>query len=344
MENKPTEDKGSAAKKVTVTKPVVKTAAKPVTKPVVDKKVKAAKEEKKGGNRMIFIVLIALLGLGNAAFGWLWFQERGRANTEVIIKEEVIVERDNVKEDLLDIQDAYATLQTNDKAMQLELDTKRVQIDSLLELAEEHQNDKAMISRLRREARSLRKIMKHYIVEIDSLNTLNKTIVAERDKMFAALSSEKSRSTQLDKDKNELLSTVAKAGSLQATSPKATGVKFKSGGNKESATSKAARVERIKVSFVLAENHIAKKGERAIYIRIVSPDGKEITKSPDEANMFEYGKSKGYFAKRKFVKYKNKSMAVDIYCGSPTGFIPGKYMIDIASEGMIIGQAKITLK
>lgn len=331
MESKPTESKDSSAPKTKVTKP---TAAA----------TKTVKKEEKSNSKSIFIVLIALLALGNGAFGWLWFKERGRANTEVTIKEEVIVERDNVKEDLLEIQDAYAVLQTNDKAMQLELDTKRVEIDSLLTLAEEHKNDKAMISSLRRQARSLRKIMKHYIVEIDSLNTLNKTITADRDRIYNDLNTEKSKTNQLNKDKSSLESTVALASALQATAPKANGVKYKSGGSKESYTSKASRVERIKVSFVLGENSIAKKGERAIYVRIVSPDGKEITKSPDDANMFTYGDSKGYFAKSKYVKYSNTTLPVSIYCGSPTGFIPGKYLIDIACENRIIGQTSIVLK
>jgi hypothetical protein len=49
----------------------------------------------------------------------------GRANTEVVVKEQVIVERDDIKGDLLQLQDEYSTLQTNDVALQKELEEKQ---------------------------------------------------------------------------------------------------------------------------------------------------------------------------------------------------------------------------
>ncbi len=316
------------------------------TKPKEEKisTAKNPKEEKKSDKKLVFIVLIALLALGNGAFAWLWLQERGRANTEVIVKEQVIIERDNVKAELLDLQDQYATLQTNDKTIQADLDAKRVEIAGLLEEAELHKNDAGIIAKLRNETASLRKIMKHYIIEIDSLNTLNKTIIAEKDKVSEDLNSEKGKSSQLSKDKSALQNTVNLASVLKATGTKAEGVKFKSGGKKESETNKASRVEKIKVSFVLSENKIAKAETKPVYVRIVSPDGKEITKSPDDANMFSYNGSKGYFAEKKEINYKNTQLGVDIFCGSPNGFIPGKYLIDIACDDVIIGQTSITLK
>ena len=127
-------------------------------------------EEKKSNNKL-FLVLLALLLIGNGIFFWLWLQERGRANTVVVEKQNVVVERDNVKADLLDLQKQYATLQTSDKGLQEDLDAKRTQIADLIEQAEKHKNDSYIISKLQKETETLRKIMKHFVVEIDSLNT-----------------------------------------------------------------------------------------------------------------------------------------------------------------------------
>lgn len=300
-------------------------------------------EEKKSGNRVLLILLLLLLG-GNGVFGWLWWQERGRANSEVIVKEQIIIERDNVKNDLLALQEEYATLQTSDKAVQTELEEKRAQIADLLEQAEKHKDDAYIISRLRKETETLRKIMKHYVVEIDSLNTLNKTIIAEKDKVNADLNIEKDKTTQLSKDKEQLQSTVNLGSLLKAENPTVKGVKFKSGGKKEIETTKASRVERIKVSFVLGENKIAKKGTKPVYVRIVTPDGKEICKSPDEGNMFKFNGSRGYFAGKQDVNYKNEEVSVDVFCANPNPFIPGKYLIDISCDDVIIGQTSIILK
>lgn len=299
--------------------------------------------EKKGNNKILLILLILLL-LGNGTFAWLWWQEKNRANVTVVEKEQVIVERDNVKSDLLALQQEYSGLQTNDKALQAELDQKRAQIADLLEQADKHKNDAYIISQLRKETETLRKIMKHYVVEIDSLNTMNQTILAEKDKVNADLNAEKEKTSQLNKDKDALQSTVNLAMILKAENPTAKGVKFKSGGTKEVETTKASRVERIKVSCVLGENKVAKKGTKTVFVRVTTPDGKELTKSPDDMNMVKFNGSKGYFAAKQDVNYKGDEVAVDIFCPNPSEFIPGKYMIDLICDEAIIGQTTITLK
>jgi len=302
------------------------------------------KQEEKKSNNRILIILLALLLVGNGVFAWLWLKERGRANTVVVEKQQVIVERDNVKKELLDLQEEYATLQTNDVALQKDLEEKRAQIAELLEQAEKHKDDAYIISKLRKETETLRKIMKHFVVQIDSLNTLNKTLIVEKDKVSADLTAEKDKTTQLVKDKDALQSTVNLGSILKAENPIVKGVKFKSGGKKEVETTKASRVERIKVSFILGENKIAKKGPRSVYVRIVTPDGKELTKSPDEGNMVKFNGSKGYFAAKQDVSYNGDDVAVDVFCPSPTEFVPGKYLVNIICDDVIVGESSITLK
>jgi hypothetical protein len=282
------------------------------------------KPEEKKENKRVLIILLILLLAGNGTFAWLWLQERGRANTVVVEREQIVVERDNVKKDLLALQEEYATLQTNDQAVQKELEAKRAEIAELLEQAEKHKDDAYIISKLRKETETLRKIMKHFVVQIDSLNTLNKTIIAEKDKVSADLTSEKDKTSQLSKDKEALQSTVNLGSVLKAQNPTVKGIKFKSGGKKEVETTKASRVERIKVSFVLGENKIAKKGVKPVYVRIVTPEGKELTKSADDMNVVKFNGSKGYFAAKQDVNYSNEEVAVDIFCPSPTEFVPGK--------------------
>lgn len=300
-------------------------------------------QEKKGNNKLLIILLILLLA-GNGTFAWLWMQEKNRANTVVVEREQVIVERDNVKKDLLVLQEEYATLQTNDQNLQKELEAKRIEIAELLEQADKHKNDAYIISKLRKETETLRSIMKHFVVQIDSLNTLNKTIIAEKDKVSADLTAEKDKTSQLSKDKESLQSTVNLGSILKAENPTVKGIKFKSGGSKEVETNKASRVERIKVSFVLGENKIAKKGVKPVYVRIVTPDGKELTKSMEDANMVKFNGSKGYFAAKQDVNYSNEEVAVDVFCPSPTEFVPGKYLVNIICDEVVIGESTITLK
>jgi hypothetical protein len=66
-------------------------------------------------------ILIALLAITNGVTFWLYMQEKNKLGTEVIVKEQVIVERDNVKGELLQLQEDFNSLQTNDKTLQAEI-------------------------------------------------------------------------------------------------------------------------------------------------------------------------------------------------------------------------------
>jgi len=310
----------------------------------MENKPEIKKPEEKKSNNKILLILLILLFLSNGAFVYLWYQERGRANTEVVIKEQVVVERDNVKAKLLQLKKEYATLKTSDLALQQQLEEKRAQIEELLIQVEKHKGDAYVISKLNKETETLRKIMQHYVVQIDSLNTLNKTLIVEKGQVQADLDQEKTKASQLAQDKENLQKTVSIGARLKAVTPSAKGIKFKSDGKKETETDRASKVERIKVSFTLGENPIAKKEVKPIFIRIVSPEGKEITKSMEEGNLVKFNGSKGYFAARQDVNYKNEDMSVSVMCPSPNGFVPGKYLIDIICDEAIVGQTSITLK
>jgi len=234
-------------------------------------------------------------------------------------------------------------LQTNNVELQKELEQKRAEIDNLIVQAKKHKNDAYIIFKLRKETETLRKIMKHFVVEIDSLNTLNHTIIAEKNKVVENLNSQINKTTELQKDNNTLLQTVTRGSILKAMSIKAQGIRIK-GGVKEVEVKHASRVAKIKVSFTLSENPIAKKGTKTIYVRIVRPDGKEITISESDENLVSYNGTKGFFADKKEIEYQNTEMPVDIVCSSPTGFVPGKYIIEVICEGVSIGQTQLILK
>ena len=177
-------------------------------------------------------ILIALLAITNGFTFWMYMQEKNRAGTEIVIKEQVIVERDNVKNELLQLQQDFGNLQTSDKTLQAEIEAKKAEIAQLLEDAEKHKGDAYIISKLKKESETLRQIMRGYVRTIDSLGTLNKTLIVEKDNVLKELDSEKGRSTNLTKEKEALNATIQKGSILSCFNVTAKGVKFKSGGKK----------------------------------------------------------------------------------------------------------------
>lgn len=288
-------------------------------------------------------VLIALLAITNGISFWMYLQEKNKAANEIVVKEQVIVERDNVKGDLLQLQKDFENLQTNDKGLQAEIDAKKAEIAQLLEDAEKHKGDSYIISKLRKESETLRQIMRGYVRSIDSLGTLNKTLIVEKNNVLKELDSEKGKTTNLNKEKEVLNATIQKGSILSCFNVVAKGVKFKSGGKKESETNKASRVQKIKVSFSLGENKIAKAGEKNVFIRIVTPDGKEMAKSYDDNYRFTFDKSSGYFAGKQSLNYANAEISGVTYCEGQGELVSGNYIVEISCDGVIIGGTSLRL-
>ncbi len=303
--------------------------------------INSDKEEKPKRSALMLLLFLGALA-GMCVFAWMWLQEKNKVAVKTEENKTVTSERDNVIADLESLKEDYKILETADEALKGELEQRRLEIDSLLKEAKKYKNDRYTIYKLRKQAKSLRKIMRHYVHEIDSLNTLNQTIRAEKAVVEKNLSSEKERASQLEVDKEMLQDKVTKASVLTAKSPTAVGIRVK--GGKQKATSKASKVEKIKVSFVLGANPVARNEVKPVFIHIMGPDGKEVAQSASAENSVRFGESKGLFAAKKDVKYSNKDVSVNILCPNNAGWMEGQYLIDVICDNEIVGQTSITLK
>ena len=298
------------------------------------------KSSKKRG--LLFWIIIGLTTT-NVITIWLLVNEKSKVANTITISEKIRVEKNTVEVDLLDLQKDYQNLQTNDAAMQLDIDAKRERIEELIKEAAKHKGDATIISKLKKETQTLRSIMQSYVRTIDSLNTLNQTLVAEKKTVLKQLGSEKEKQSVLIKEKDELKSTIAKGSILSCFNISAKAVLYKRGGKKESETNKARKTEKIKVSFSLGENKIAKAGEKTIYVRIMTPDGKELAKSYDDNCRFNFNQSSGYFAGRETLNYANAELIGVTYCEGQGEYVPGNYIIEITCDGVVIGNTSLKL-
>lgn len=306
--------------------------------------------EKQNNRKLHFIYLAIILLLGGLCV-YLVTEVSGLktiVSERTITINQVIQEREDVKSDLEDLKAQYSELQTTDAALNAQLEEKKKYIDSLLVEADKHKGDAFIIAKLKKETQTLRAIMKGYIVTIDSLNTLNNTLRAEKQQVLTALDEEKGKVTAVTNEKTSLQSRIDKAALLSTLNVRATGVNKSRNGKKESETNKASKTDKIKVAFDVADNDLTKAGPHTVYVRVMTPDGKELTKAEDPDHQFSWGAgSKGFFAARKIIDYQNQSMSVLMYCDKQNDndeFLPGVYRIEIVCDNAIIGETTMTLQ
>ncbi|GAB4132296.1 MAG: hypothetical protein Fur0041_03470 [Bacteroidia bacterium] len=312
--------------------------------------MEAPANKEKENNKKLHGIYLSIIGLLAIICIYLSFQYKELKTiiaTREIKIEQVVKERDDVKADLVELREQYEALQTNEASLSKELEEKKAYIEQLLLEAEKHKGDAAYIAKLKKETQTLRDIMKGYVRTIDSLNQLNAKLVSEKQQVLVQLDEEKGRTQKVEKEKGELKQRIDRAALLSTLNVRASGVRMARGGKKETETQKASKVDKIKVSFDLADNDLTVAGAKDIYVRVITPDGKELTKSQDAEHIFTFGGSTGYYAAKKTIDYQNSAMSVLIYCHKAKEedeFVPGKYIIEINADKATIGTTTLTLE
>ncbi len=284
---------------------------------------------------IIFGIIIALLlaGLGYVAY---MLQEQKSANEEL---------QELAELDKLEMEDQYRQfdIQYGELQKQLKNDSLIAQIEEerrhTQELLEELQRTKATdaaeITRLKKEISSLRKVLQSYIMQVDSLNRLNETLVAENTEMKEKVVEQNTQISNLRTEASTLKDKVDIAAQLDATgfwvTPK----------NKRSKDEKKAKnVKKLAFGFTIVKNVTAKNGERVIYARILKPDNSVL----GNKGTFSYENTSLEYTEKKYIDYNGEEQAITMYSDVEEFIGEGTYKVFIFCDKQMIGQTSFTLK
>lgn len=224
----------------------------------------------------------------------------------------------------------------NDSLVAL-LSTEQAKVQRLLEeLRTVKATNAKEISRLKKELATLRKIMRNYVMQIDSLNRINDQLKEENKQVVKKYQQASSTAASLKKEKEKLTERVTLASRLDATDISVTPVN-----SRGKLAKKIKRMQQFVVAFKIAKNITAPVGEKVIYVRIMKPDDDILVKSRADVFTFE-GKEINYSMK-KLIEYEGEEVPVTMYWNIEEFLSPGTYRVDIFADGNLIGQRKFTL-
>jgi len=195
--------------------------------------------------------------------------------------------------------------------------------------------DQAEIKRLKDELSTLRKVLRSYIQQIDSLNRLNEELRAENKQISQKYQETSKTLNQVSQEKAKLSEKVSLAAQLVATNISVKAVNDR--GREQSRLSKSTRFV---VSFTIARNITAEPGERFIYVRIMTPDGSVLSKSASDTFPYENGEIR--YSMKRLVEYNGEETPVTMYWDIEEFLMPGTYKADIFADGYHIGSHTFT--
>ncbi len=198
-------------------------------------------------------------------------------------------------------------------------------------------SDKAEIKRLTDELATLRKILRSYIHQIDSLNTLNQELRAENEQITNQFNKTSRTLQQVSQEREKLSEKVSLAAQLVATN-----INSKAVNDRGREQSRLSRSTQFVVSFTVTRNITAEPGERTIYIRIMTPDGNVLSKNPN--NLFTYENSDILYSMKRIVEYGGEEIPVTMYWDIEEFLMPGTYKADIFADGHHIGSSSFAME
>jgi hypothetical protein len=260
----------------------------------------------------------------------MYFDQKNKmVEMETVLTEE----KDSLANELRRMVVAYDTMKTNNDTLNAGLLKEKERIVKLLAV---NANNAQLIRKYKSEITTMREIMKSYIVQIDSLNTRNKILVAENTEIKQQITQVQNTNTELTKVKEELTTKVEIASVIQAKDIVAVSLN-----KKRKETTRINLLDKLRICFTLRENPLAKAGEKIVYMRVIRPDSLVIATSP--SNLFTYKGNQMIFSANRAVDYMNQDVEMCIFLDNTGDFIIGNYSVELYLEGIRIGKTNFML-
>lgn len=279
------------------------------------------------GYQIIIIVLAVIL----AVLSFIYFKQMSN------LKEDFAIERQELTEQFQNLMGDYDNLQIENDTINMQLAEQRHKADSIMDrLASERTLNRNKIRAYEKEIGTLRTVMQGYVHTIDSLNTLNRSLITENREFRQQVTSERLRAEKAEETAQELTTKVRQGSVVRARDIKLTPL---SSNDRE--VRRASRAAQLRVDLMLSANELASPGERPIFVRITGPDNYLLANNAGAVFVFE-DENRTYSAVRD-IDYQNQDLGVSLYYKG-SGIVSGNYKIEVYMDGYLIGSTEINLQ
>lgn len=268
------------------------------------------------------VVVLALLLLGSIGYIYKLTTD----NKEVVSK--ITTEKETLAEELKAKIAEYDVMISDNTALKEELQDEQAKMVALLEQVEKSKGDVATMAKYKASYFKLKGEMENLVAENKLLKEQNVTLTSSLDSTNVVLDDAKKFNDTLLIQNEGLTKTVEKGSKLAVLNLKVLAVKERNSG-KQIETDKAGRADKLKVGFLIAENQIAKTGNREYYVQIIDSKNnilgdKKTIPAGDKTLTYSFIST---------VKYENKSVQVNEEVAGEN-FAAGTYFVNVFNKNM----------
>ena len=252
--------------------------------------------------------------------------------------EELNFEKMELAAQLDSLQADYEGLSSEYDTINAQLDSSREEVAQLIERVKKTEaTNRAKIRQYEKELGTLRSIMRGYIVQIDSLNTLNHKLTVEAPTARREAAEHRRKSEELTAEVETLSGKVATGSVIKA---RALNVIAYNSNSKS--IDRASKVVKLLCNLTLIENDLAPKGPVRVYVRVTAPDGTLLRDGNGDSFELD-GKLLEATASRE-VDYNGNELEVGIYVNNISSFMPGIYTVKAYTVQSALGSTELLLR
>lgn len=287
--------------------------------------------------KIVYISVSAVLLIAAIVLG-IMLADSQKQNAEM--QELFAIEKEELENEYSTFATQYDELQiriTNDSLLD-KLEQEKLKTQQLLEeLRQTKATDAAEITRLKKELKTVRAVLRSYVVQIDSLNRANEQLQKENKRVKARYSEATRQIDKITEEKENLSKKVTLASQLDAI-----GISFTPIKKNGKAARKIKDAKKLAIGFTIAKNITTETGEKAIYVRILKPDEEVLSKS--NGDTFAYENQELQYSIKKYVEYTGEEQSVKVYWDVEEFLQAGTYKVFIFADGNMIGSNSFVVK
>ena len=280
----------------------------------------------------VIIAILAVLLIGSLVYIYKISTEVKQVETELT---KTVSDKDMVMKDLQELKTTYDAAIAENTSMSDELVKER---DKVVNLMNEVSKSKGDVSKYRSQYAKLESNMKALMAENEGLKKQNTVLTTQRDSTVVVLGETKKNVESLTGQNEELAKVVEKGSKLTVLNTKGSALKVKSSG-KQIETEKAGRANTLRISFTIAENQIAKSGDKAYYVQVIDSKS-NVLGDKQTASFGDKSLTYSFIAN---VKYENKTVEVSQDLKGKD-FAKGTYFVNVFDKDELVSKTSFTLK
>lgn len=281
------------------------------------------------------IAVLAILLIGSLIYIFKLTSDAKSMQTTITT---VKSEKEAVLKDLADLKTTYDAAIAENTSMSDELIEERDKVVKLMAELKASKGDNASLQKYKTQYKALEQKMQNLMQEVEVLKKQNQTLTTNLDSTKVALEDNKKYNQVLVGQNEELAKTVEKGSKLSVMNLKTASYKVRSSG-KQIATDKASRTDMLKVSFTIAENKIAKSGDKTYYVQVIDSKNNVLG---DKATI-SFGETSLTYSFTTTVKYENKTVEVSEQLPG-RDFAKGTYFVNVFDKAELVSKSSFSLR